>query len=72
MKRRVVFCGVDYFRCGKCELYRPRGDFMKNKSVAWGLDSRCRRCRGRHGGRHQSWGNRTLFARMLEVASARE
>lgn len=43
--RQFIF-DIEYFRCGKCKLWKTRSYFNKDSSLLYGVDKRCRRCRG--------------------------
>ncbi|MPV69414.1 hypothetical protein [Burkholderia sp. BE17] len=43
-KKPVVLDGVNYWKCGRCSVFKPESDFYIDGKTAAGVSSQCRTC----------------------------
>lgn len=43
-KKPVVLDGVNYWKCGRCSVFKPESDFYVDGKTAAGISSQCRAC----------------------------
>lgn len=43
-KKPVVLDGVNYWKCGRCKVFRPESEFYQDGKTAAGIASQCKAC----------------------------